>query len=62
MQLSAEQEQGLVDWLVAMSKIGYGLTQKEIPDIVKSVHDEVVKVGYIFSADTSFIGNRPSKN
>ena len=52
----------LFDWLLAISKIGYRLTRKEIPDVVKGLLDEAKKDGYIIADDKRFIDNKPSKN
>ena len=39
-KLSLEREQQLCDWLVNMAKIGYGISKKELPLIVKSLLDK----------------------
>ena len=45
-----------------MSKIGYGLSRQEIPDVVKNLLDRAVSEGYILPDDKRFVDNRPSKN
>ena len=45
-----------------MSKIGYGLSRQEIPDVVKNLLDRAVSEGYILPDDKRFCDNRPSKN
>ena len=41
--LSDDQEWRLVNWLLTMSKIGYGISRMEIPFIVKDLIDKAEK-------------------
>lgn len=60
--LTADQEARLVDWLLSMAKIGYGVTRQEIPNIVKDLLDKYEADGYEIPADRKFVDNKPSKN
>lgn len=58
--LSSSQEDRLIKWLLHMAKIGYPVTRKEIPEIVKKVLDEAEKNGYVINDNQKFKENRPS--
>ena len=45
-----------------MSKIGCGITQKQIPDMVKQVLDEAEASGYVIHEHKKFEDNQPSLN
>ena len=45
-----------------MSKIGYGVTRQEIPEVIKNLLDRAEKDGYIIPEDRKFVDNRPSRN
>ena len=60
--LSADQEERLVSWLLAMSKIGYGVRRLEIPVIVKDLLDKAEAEGYEIPESRKFQNNKPSKN
>lgn len=59
--LTNHQETRLTNWLITMSKIGYAVVRKEIPDVVKGVLDEAEKDGYVIPEGRKFVDNRPSK-
>ena len=58
--LSAEQERRLIEWLVTMAKIGYGVVRNRIPIIVKEILDEAEKSGYEIQPGKKFVDNKPS--
>lgn len=58
--LTADQENRLVNWLITMAKIGYGVPRKDIPNIVKNILDEAEKKGYIIPETRKFPDNKPS--
>ena len=60
--LTKSQEDRLVQWLLTMAKIGYGVTRSDIPNIVKSLLDQAEKDGYVIPEDRKFQNNLPSKN
>ena len=58
--LSEHQETQLVNYLLHMSKIGYGVQRKDIPIIVKKILDEAEANGYVLPSGHKFIDNKPS--
>ena len=60
--LSKKQEDRLKSYLINMSKIGCGITRRQIPDVVKQVLDEAEASGYIIQEHKKFEENRPSLN
>ena len=53
--LSSEDEKKLVDWLLELSKRGFGRTREDLKDIVKKILDDR-------KATTVFTNNRPGKD
>ena len=60
--LSSDQETVLVNWIHNMKKINYGVTQIELPDVVKGLLDQAEKNWHIIPADKKFANNKPSNN
>ena len=58
--LTKSQEDRLVQWLLIMAKIGYGVTRSDIPNIVKSLLDQAEKDGYVIPEE-SFRTTFPAK-
>ena len=51
-----------MSWLLAMSKIGYGVRRLEIPLIVKDLLDKAEAEGYEIPESRKFQNNKSSKN
>lgn len=60
--LSVDQETRLVNYMLTMAKIGYGLTRSDIPDVVKDLLDRAEADGYVINKNKKFENNKPSKN
>jgi len=61
--LTPEQEEfKLVEYLLHMSKIRYGVFRKDIPDLVKNILDKAVEEeNYVLPSGAKFIDNKPSR-
>ena len=58
--LSKEQEEILVNYLITMAKIGYGVPRKDVPIIVKEILDKGEAAGHIIPENKKFKNNMPS--
>lgn len=57
--LSNSQENNLVEYLIHMATIGYGIARKDIPLIVKDILDKA-EDSYTLASGHKFIDNKPS--
>jgi len=61
--LSQDQEEELINYLLHMAKIGYGVSRKDIPDIVKGILDKAQTTkDYVLPSGNSFVDNKPSRS
>ena len=56
--LSADQEERLSSYLIAMAKIGYGIQRGEVPSLVKEILDKAEAEGYIIPEEKKFPDNK----
>ena len=56
--LSPSQEDRLASYLTTMTKIGYGIGRKEVPNIVKSILDKTEEEGYVIPENKKIVDNR----
>ena len=59
--LTENQEKKLTEWLIHMSKIGFGVVRKDIPGVIKEILDEAEANGYVIPDDKKFPNNKPSQ-
>jgi len=61
--LSLDQESKLKEYLLHMSKIGYGIVRRDIPNLVKTILDKAeVEDNYALASGSKFIENKPSRS